>query len=72
MPEAPTAAVLASTMRADATVLGALGEREAADLVLGRLDDLTARDPDVANVRLPYAFKGLRRAALSRDPRRAR
>jgi hypothetical protein len=72
VPESPTAAVVASTLRADAGVLNALGEREAADLVLGRLEDLSARDPSVAELRLPYALKGMRRALLKRDPARAR
>jgi len=53
-------------------VLNALGEREAADLVLARLEDLSARDPSVAELRLPYALKGMRRALLKRDPVRAR
>ncbi len=69
LPESPTAAVLASTLRADASVLSSLGDQDAADLVLARLEDLTARDPSVAEVRLPYALKGLRRAVL---PNRAR
>ncbi len=72
VPEALTAAVLASTLRADANVLNTLGEREAADLVLGRIEELSARDPSVADLRLPYALKGMRRALLKRDPARAR
>ncbi len=72
IPEAPTAAVVAATLRADANVLNALGERDVADLVLARIDELAARDPSVADLRLPYALKGMRRALLRRDPARAR
>ncbi len=67
VPEAPTAAVVASTLRADANVLNTLGEREAADLVLARMAELSARDPTVADLKLPYALKGMRRALLKRD-----
>jgi hypothetical protein len=72
VPEAPTAAVVTATLRAHASALNALGEREAADLVLARIADLLARDPSVAEVRLPYAVKGMRRALLKRYPERAR
>jgi hypothetical protein len=72
VPEAPTAAVVASTLRADANVWSALGERDAADLVLARLHELSARDPSVLDLRLPYALKGMRRALVKRDPARAR
>jgi hypothetical protein len=51
-------------------VLIALGEREAADLVLARLDELVARDPTVAATKVPYALKGMRRAVLRREPAR--
>ena len=72
VPESPTAAVVAATLRADANVLNTLGEREASDLVLARLDELSARDPSVTELRLPYALKGMRRALVKRDPARAR
>jgi hypothetical protein len=72
VPEAPTAAVVASALRADANVLNTLGEREAADLVLARIAELSARDPAVAELKLPYALKGMRRALLRREPARAR
>ncbi|APR84384.1 Glycoprotein gp2 [Minicystis rosea] len=72
VPESPTAMVLATTLRADASVLHALGEREAADLVLRRLEELSARDPSVANATVPFALKGMRRAVLRREPTRAR
>jgi hypothetical protein len=72
VPEAPTATVVAGTLRADANVLNALGEREAADLVLARLDELSARDPDVAGLKLPYALKGMRRALVKHAAVRAR
>jgi hypothetical protein len=72
IPESPTAAVVASTLRADANVLNALGERDAADLVLARLHELASRDPSVEDLRLPYALKGMRRALLRRDQIRAR
>jgi hypothetical protein len=70
VPESPTATVLGTTLRADASVLTALGEREAADLVLARLEELVARDPSVAAAKVPYALKGMRRAVLRRDPAR--
>jgi hypothetical protein len=70
VPESPTATVLATTLRADASVLNALGERDAADLVLQRLEELVARDPAVADAPVPFALKGLRRAVLRRDPAR--
>jgi len=60
------------TLRADANLLNALGEREAADVVLARLEELSVREPSVSDVRLPYALKGMRRALLKRDPARAR
>jgi hypothetical protein len=72
VPEAPTAAVAATTLRAHAGVLNALGERDAADLVLARLDDLAARDPSVSEVRLPYALKGMKRALVKRGATRQR
>jgi hypothetical protein len=72
VPESPTALVLATTLRGEASVLNALGERDAADLVLGRLEELAARDPTVAHAPVPYALKGMRRAVLRRDPARAR
>jgi hypothetical protein len=72
VPEAPTAAVVTATLRAHASALNALGERDAADLVLARIADLLTRDPTVAEVRLPYAVKGMRRALLKRYPGRAR
>jgi hypothetical protein len=72
VPDAPTAAVVAPTLRADANVLDTLGERDAADLVLGRIEELWARNPSVADLRLPYALKGMRRALLKPDPTRAR
>jgi hypothetical protein len=72
LPDAPTASVLGGTLRADASTLNALGEREAADAVLARLDELTAREPTVGTMRLPYALKGMRRALLRRAPGRSR
>ncbi len=72
VPEAPTAAVVAATLRADASVLNTLGERDAADVVIGRIQELSARDPSVSDVKLPYALKGMRRALVRRDPGRAR
>jgi hypothetical protein len=72
VPEAPTATVLASMLRADANVLNALGDRDAADMALARLRELAARDPSIEQVRLPYALKGMRRALLHREPARAR
>jgi hypothetical protein len=72
VPEAPTAAVVASTLRANANVLNTLGEREAADLMLARIEELSARDPSIADLRLPYALKGMRRALAKRDPVRGR
>jgi hypothetical protein len=72
VPEAPTAAIVAATLRADASVLNTLGERDAADVVIGRIQELSARDPSVSDVKLPYALKGMRRALLRRDPGRAR
>jgi hypothetical protein len=72
VPESPTAAIVATALRADANVLDALGERDAADVILGRIDDLATRDPAVAGLSLPYALKGMRRALLKRDPARAR
>jgi hypothetical protein len=72
VPEAPTATVVATALRADANVLNALGERDAADLVLARIDELQARDPLVAQVKLPYALKGMRRALLKQGPSRQR
>jgi hypothetical protein len=67
VPEAPTAAVVAATLRGHASVLDTLGDRDAADTVLARLEDLSARDPSVSEVKLPYALKGMRRALLRRD-----
>ena len=72
VPEAPTAAVVAAMLRADANVLNTLGEREAADVVLARIAELSARDPAVAELKLPYALKGMRRALLRRETPRAR
>jgi hypothetical protein len=72
VPEAPTAAVVTATLRSHAGALNALGERDAADLVLARIADMSARDPTVTEVRLPYALKGMRRALLRRYPGRAR
>lgn len=69
VPDSPTATILATTLREDASVLSTLGEREAADLVLGRLDDLAMRDPAAASAPVPFALKGVRRAVLQRDPR---
>lgn len=66
-PESPTAAVLAATLRGDVGVLNALEEREAADLVLHRLDDLMARDPRAADTPVPFALKGVRRALAKRE-----
>ena len=45
---------------------------EAADMLLARLDELSARDPDVAGLKLPYALKGMRRALVKRQVVRAR
>ena len=61
IPDAPTAHVVATALRAHAGVLTALGEREAADAFMERIDDLSARDPFIAEVSLPFAIKGLRR-----------
>lgn len=61
IPDAPTAHVVATALRAHAGVLTALGEREAADAFMDRIDDLSARDPFIAEVSLPFAIKGLRR-----------
>lgn len=73
IPDAPTSNVVATTLRAHASVLGALGDREAADVFLGRIDELSARDPFVAQIALPYALKGMRRAVARRaSPSRAR
>jgi hypothetical protein len=72
VPESPTAAVLALTLRGDANVLDTLGENDAAELMTKRLDELVSRDPTVASAKLPYALKGLRRAVRSRSPTRRR
>ena len=66
LPDAPTSAVMQSTLRAHATVLGSFGDREAADGFLGKIEELAARDPFATRVALPYAIKGLKRAALRR------
>ena len=59
--------------RAHASVLDTLDERDAADAVIARIQELSARDPSVSEVKLPYALKGVRRALLRRDaPGRAR
>lgn len=71
VPESPTAAVLATTLRADASVLHALGEREAADTVLKRLDELAEKDPSAASAPIPFVLKGLRRALRRPEPARA-
>ena len=66
LPDAPTSAVMQSTLRAHATVIGSLGDRESADGFLGKIDELSARDPFATRLTLPYALKGLKRAALRR------
>jgi hypothetical protein len=66
IPDAPTSNVVATTLRTHASVLGALGDREAADVFLERIDELSARDPFVAQIALPYALKGMRRAVARR------
>ena len=66
LPDAPTSAVMQSTLRAHATVLGSLGDQEAAAGFLGKIDELSARDPFATRLALPYALKGLKRAALRR------
>jgi hypothetical protein len=66
LPDAPTSAVMQSTLRAHATVLGSFGDREASEGFLGKIDELAARDPFATRVTLPYALKGLKRAALRR------
>ncbi len=66
LPDAPTSAVVQSTLRAHATVLGSLGDRDSADGFLGKIDELAARDPFATKLTLPYALKGLKRAALRR------
>jgi hypothetical protein len=68
VPEAPTSAVVAATLRGHASVLNTLGDRDAADAVLARLQDLSTRDPSVSDVKLPYALKGMRRALLRKEP----
>ncbi len=64
LPDAPTSAVMQSTLRAHATVIGSLGDHAAAEGFLGKIDELAARDPFATRVALPYALKGLKRAAL--------
>ena len=66
LPDAPTSAVMQSTLRAHATVLGSFGDQEAAEGFLGKIDELAARDPFATRLALPYALKGLKRAALRR------
>ena len=66
LPDAPTSAVMQSTLRAHATVIGSLGDQEAAEGFLGKIDELAARDPFATRIALPYALKGLKRAALRR------
>ncbi len=72
VPESATASVVAATLRAHASTLDALGERDAADVILGRIEDLAQRDPSTRDVALPYALKGMRRALARRDASRAR
>jgi len=67
VPDAPTSNVVAMTLRSHATVLAALGEQDAADLFLDRIDELSARDPFVAQLSLPYALKGMRRVVARRN-----
>jgi hypothetical protein len=55
-----------STLRAHATVIGGLGDQDAAAGFLGKIDELAARDPFATRLALPYALKGLKRAALRR------
>jgi hypothetical protein len=66
LPDAPTSAVLQSTLRGQATVLGSFGDHDASEGFLGKIDELSARDPFATKLALPYALKGLKRAALRR------
>ena len=72
VPDAPTSSVLAATLRAHGSVLSTLGDHDAADLVMERLGELSARDPFAGKLALPYALKGLKRAVIKRPPARAR
>lgn len=72
VPESPTAAVLATTLRADASVLHALGEREAAlQMVSERSTSWPRRIPRPPPPRFPFVLKGLRRALRRPEPARA-
>jgi len=64
LPDPPTSNVVATTLRAHASTLGALGEHEASDMFLDRIDEMSARDPLVTKLQLPYALKGVRRAVV--------
>lgn len=67
VPEAETAGVVMSALRADVSVLNALGETDAADQVLAHIDELSAREPAVAQAKVPYALKGMRRVLARRS-----
>ncbi len=67
VPDAPTATIAAATLRSHASVLGSLGERDAADALLARREEVTARDPMALDFAPTHALKGVRRAVLRRS-----
>jgi len=66
LPDAPTSSVVATTLRTHASTLSALGEHDASDMFLDRVEQLSMRDPLVGKMSLPYALKGVRRAVAKR------
>ncbi len=67
VPDPPTAALVAETLRAEASEMSTLGDFGAADEYLERVGELADHEPFVLTRPLPYALKGLRRMTARRE-----
>jgi hypothetical protein len=70
VPDAPTASVVAVTLREQAAVLSQLGERETAYTFVQRVADLSPTDPLSGGGAVGFAFVGVRRAVAGPMARR--
>jgi hypothetical protein len=68
VPDAPTSAVIAATLRGHSSVIGMLGERVVAQTFLDVIRDLTAQDPFVVGGPIRHALTGIRQASVARRP----
>lgn len=71
VPDVATATIVATSLRAQSSVLAQLGDDDLADDLLAQLEQVRAIDPTVSAMPMRYAIAGIKRAFTRRSPTRS-